>query len=167
MIHLLLKGMRYDDCTAQASTRPFIVSVKRENIPLTHPCAFFAEVCRMASRCRFAVSPAPVSAAIVRHLALWRRTRHPSGSRHMMDTSPCCQASGPWHISCPRKPSVPCRVQSCQAQCMWLSHRGPPRSWLAAEASQKLDKSLGGHLCGGETGSKQWGQFCTTPPSHP
>src|SRR5438874_12854030 len=26
MIHLLLKGMRYDDCTAQASARPFIVS---------------------------------------------------------------------------------------------------------------------------------------------
>jgi hypothetical protein len=27
MIHLLLKWMRYADCTAQASTRPFIVSV--------------------------------------------------------------------------------------------------------------------------------------------
>src|SRR6266567_4273856 len=36
MIHLLLKGMRYDDCTAQASTRPFIVSVKRQYFPLPH-----------------------------------------------------------------------------------------------------------------------------------
>ena len=61
----------------------------------------------MASRCRFAVSPAPVSSAIVMSLALWRRTRHPSGSRRMMDTSPCGQASGPWHISCPENPRYP------------------------------------------------------------
>jgi hypothetical protein len=33
--------MRYDDCTAQASTRPFIVSVKRVNFPSTHfSCVF-------------------------------------------------------------------------------------------------------------------------------
>jgi hypothetical protein len=30
MMHLLLTGMRYAECTAQASTRPFIVSVKRQ-----------------------------------------------------------------------------------------------------------------------------------------
>src|SRR3989442_6293877 len=41
MIHLLLKGMRYDDCTAQASTRPFIVSVKRQYLSLTQLLTFF------------------------------------------------------------------------------------------------------------------------------
>jgi len=34
MIYLLLKGMRYADCTAQASTRPFIVSVTRQHLSL-------------------------------------------------------------------------------------------------------------------------------------
>lgn len=60
----------------------------------------------MASRCRFAVSPAPVSSAVVMSLALWRRTRHPSGSRRMMDTSPCGQASGPWSRA-PENPRYP------------------------------------------------------------
>src|SRR2546426_11190664 len=41
MIHLLLKGMRYDDCTAQASTRPFIVSVKRQYFSHTQLLTFF------------------------------------------------------------------------------------------------------------------------------
>src|SRR5215475_3684760 len=41
MIHLLLKGMRYDDCTAQASTRPFIVSVKRPYAPYTQLLSTF------------------------------------------------------------------------------------------------------------------------------
>jgi hypothetical protein len=41
MIHLLLKGMRSDDCTAQASTWPFIVSVKRQYLSCTQLLPFF------------------------------------------------------------------------------------------------------------------------------
>ena len=42
----------------------------------------------------------------------WHRTIHPSGSRHL-DVSPLRPNACPWHASCPRKPSVPCRVQAC------------------------------------------------------
>src|SRR5262245_2186930 len=41
MIYLLLKSMRYADCTAQASTWPFIVSVKRPSFSLPPLVTFF------------------------------------------------------------------------------------------------------------------------------
>ena len=39
----------------------------------------------------------------------WRRTIHPSGSRPQ-DVAPPRLDVGPWHVACPRKPSVPCRI---------------------------------------------------------
>src|SRR5215217_1973139 len=44
MIYLLLTCMRYDDCTAQASTRPFIVSVKRQHLSPPQLLTFFPVV---------------------------------------------------------------------------------------------------------------------------
>jgi hypothetical protein len=41
----------------------------------------------------------------------------------------------PWHCPCPRKPSVPCRVQSCTAYRSHGSLAGPPFTGLTAEAS--------------------------------
>ena len=41
----------------------------------------------------------------------------------------------PWHLSCPRKPSVPCRVQSSTAHTCHGSLAGPVSLWLTAEAS--------------------------------
>src|SRR6266702_7239125 len=66
MIHLLLKGMRYDDCTAQASTRPFIVSVKRQYFPLPHLLTPFF----------------PDSSAVLSDLR--RLTRSASAQRHVV-----------------------------------------------------------------------------------
>src|SRR5687768_16133740 len=48
---------------------------------------------------------------------------------------------------------------------MWLPQLGPPHSWLAAEASQKVDKSLRGHLARAETRTNQFGWLSTIPPS--
>jgi len=41
----------------------------------------------------------------------------------------------PWHHECPRKPSVPCCVQSCTAYRYSGSLAGPPFPGLTAEAS--------------------------------
>src|SRR5262249_48218017 len=41
----------------------------------------------------------------------------------------------PWHRGCPRKPSVPCRVQACTAYRSHGSLTGPPFQGLTAEAS--------------------------------
>ena len=61
----------------------------------------------MASRCRFAVSPAPVSSAVVMSLALWRRTRHPSGSRRMMDARLVARHPAPGTSRAPENPRYP------------------------------------------------------------
>src|SRR5215467_4146357 len=41
----------------------------------------------------------------------------------------------PWHRRCPRKPSVPCRVQACTAYRSHGSLAGPTLTGLTAEAS--------------------------------
>ena len=80
----------------------------------------------------------------------WRAQTHPDfhfcgvGS-HAPHQSPIrIKASGrlavvpdvcPWHCRCPRKPSVPCRVQSCPASRSHGSLTGPPFTGLTAEAS--------------------------------
>src|SRR6266699_4916455 len=105
MIHLLLKGMRYDDCTAQASTRPFIVSVKRQYLSLTQLLTFFP----LGSRRH---TPPPIG-----HLrrirvfmpvasASMRRTSHPSGSRPL-DVSLLGQTSAPGVVDDPENPRFP------------------------------------------------------------
>jgi hypothetical protein len=75
--------------------------------PYTPFCIFFAEVCRMAPRCRLVVSPAPVSSIVVMSLALWRRTRHPSGSRRMMDARLVARHPAPGTSRAPENPRYP------------------------------------------------------------
>src|SRR4030095_4324481 len=105
MIHLLLKWMRYDDCTAQASTWPFIVSVKRQYFSLTQLLTFFS----LGSRRH---TPPPIG-----HLrrirvfipvasASMRRTSHPSGSRPR-DVSLPGQTSAPGIVDAPETPRFP------------------------------------------------------------
>jgi hypothetical protein len=60
----------------------------------------------MASRSRFAVSPAPVSSAVSVSIAPWRRTRHPSGSR-LVEVSPLGQTSAPGTHRAPENPRYP------------------------------------------------------------
>jgi hypothetical protein len=52
-------------------------------------------------------------------------------SRRLASSPDVC----PWHRGCPRKPSVPCRVQSCTAYRSHGSLAGPTLTGLTAEAS--------------------------------
>jgi len=65
-------------------------------------------------------APAPHQSPI-RIKALWRLAPAPD----------VC----PWHRGCPRKPSVPCRVQACPAHRSPGSLTSPPFRGLTAEAS--------------------------------
>src|SRR5215470_3779645 len=80
----------------------------------------------------------------------WRSQTHPCFHSHGVGSdaphqSPIrIKASGrlasspdvcPWHRECPRKPSVPCRVQSCTAYRSHGSLAGPTFIGLTAEAS--------------------------------
>src|SRR5215831_14776647 len=134
MIHLLFKCMRYADCTAQASTRPFIVSVKRQYVPLTplwttfFGCVPLGKLHPPTGRLRRTPVFLCVVSAVrappqtpIRIKASWRLAPRPD----------VC----PWHLSCPRKPSVPCRVQSCTAHKCHGSLMGPVSRWLTAEAA--------------------------------
>src|SRR5262245_3173009 len=105
MIHLLLTCMRYADCTAQASTRPFIVSVKRQYLSLPQLLTFFP--LRSTRH-----TPPPIG-----HLrrtrvfipvasAPMRRTSHPSGSRPL-DVSLLRQTSAPGIFDAPENPRFP------------------------------------------------------------
>src|SRR5262249_58868873 len=105
MIHLLFKCMRYADCTAQASTRPFIVSVKRQYLSLTQLLTFFS--LRSARH-----TPPPLGA--LRRIRVFipvasapmRRTSHPSGSRPR-DVSRLRQTSAPGIVDAPENPRFP------------------------------------------------------------
>ena len=133
--------------------------------PYTPFCIFFAEVCRMAPRCRFAVSPAPVSSIVGMSLAPWRRPRHPSGSRRMMDTRHMARHPAPGTPCAPENSrySLPCPIVTSTVP-MALSDGATPM--LARDRGvAKLNKSFGGQLSGVETGSNQLGWLCTIPPS--
>jgi hypothetical protein len=70
MRHLLLKCLRYDECTAQASTRPFIVSVKRQYLSLTQLLTAFVRCVLVGTlHPRLAVADASVFSCP------WRRLR--------------------------------------------------------------------------------------------
>jgi hypothetical protein len=134
MIHLLLKGMRSDDCTAQASTWPFIVSVKRPYLALTQPLtAFFGcvgarhipPVCGLRRTPVFLVV---VSVTCAPHQSPIRLKAY----GRLASAPDIC----PWHASCPRKPSVPYRVQACTTYSYRGSLAGPTFIGLTAEASQ-------------------------------
>jgi hypothetical protein len=64
----------------------------------------------MASRFPLAVSDTPVSSVVSVAVALWRRTRHPSGSR-LVEVSPLGQTSAPG-TSVPQKivGTLPCPI---------------------------------------------------------
>jgi hypothetical protein len=76
------------------------------------------------------------------------RTSHPSGSRQWSD--PVLQEfiSGPWQSHCPRKLSVPRRVQGLGSQILWLSlfgvqpfcgsRRGRPSNHSTSKLSMSL-----------------------------
>jgi hypothetical protein len=75
--------------------------------PLPTLLHFFApEVRCMASHSRFAVLPAPVSSTVLVSIAVWRRTRHPSGSR-LVEVSPVGQTSAPGTYRAPENPRYP------------------------------------------------------------
>ena len=119
MIILLLKCMRSDDCTAQASTRPFIVSVKRQYAPLTQLLtAFFCCVPpgTLHSR-RVAADASLFSCTWCRPCG--RRIKHPSGSRPL--TSRSHARRPPLAPSVPQKTvsSLPCPIVY-SSQMPWL-----------------------------------------------
>src|SRR5215831_4363073 len=114
MIDLLLKGMRSDDCTAQASTWPFIVSVKRQYFSLTQlwttffGCVPLGTLHPPTGRLR----RTPVFLGVVSAV----RTPHQTPIRIKAPCHLALRRDGcPWHLLCPRKPSVPYRVQACPA----------------------------------------------------
>src|SRR5262249_24981391 len=84
----------------------------------------------------------------------WRRTIHPSGSRPQ-DVSPPRPDVGPWHVACPIKPSVPCRVSLDQADKCSGSLLGPVSIWLTAQASPDSTNKWVGQLSWGEARTKQ------------
>src|SRR4029453_18049084 len=105
MIDLLLKGMRSEDCTAQASTWPFIVSVQRQYLSLPQLLTCFS--LRSARH-----TPPPIGG--LRRIRVFipvasapmRRTSHPSGSRPL-DVSLRRQTSTPGIFDAPENPRFP------------------------------------------------------------
>jgi hypothetical protein len=61
--------------------------------------------------------------------AAWVRTSHPSGSRPWEGLSSGRVFPRPWQRDCPRKPSVPCRVQEGRSQILGLPYGSNP--WVA------------------------------------
>jgi hypothetical protein len=75
----------------------------------------------------------------------------------------------PWHGSCPRKPSGPCRVQPYRAYKCHGSLVGPLSLWLTAEASPDATSTSVGQLSGVEARTNQ-SHGCEPfflPASHP
>src|SRR5215475_366253 len=106
MIQLLLTCWRSDDGIAQASTWPFIVSVKRQDLPLAQLLTTFFRCARAwPTHLRLGVSDASLfSFAWCRPCG--RRTKHPSGSRPC-DVSPAGQTSAPGTCRAPENRQFP------------------------------------------------------------
>src|SRR5437764_6458717 len=158
MIHLLLKGMRYDDCTAQASTRPFIVSVKRQYFSLTQLWAFFRCVPLGTLHPRLAASDASVFAFP------WRRLRCAAPVTHQdqgLVTSRCCARRLPLASSMPQKTlgSLPCPIVY-SVQIAWLP-RGSTFDRAHGRGVAQLSHSAVGPLSWVETGTNQMGWLLT------
>jgi hypothetical protein len=133
MIHLLLKGLRYAACTAQASPRPRRVSVKRPDLsrpPLLS--TFFRGVPfgTLPPR-RVAADASLVSCAQGRPWG--RRTKHPSGSR-LQDVLLASQTSAPGTWRAPDNRQCPAASHCILLKCHG-SLVGPVSLWLTAEAS--------------------------------
>src|SRR5919197_1476706 len=118
MIYLLLTCMRYADCTAQASTRPFIVSVKRQYLSLPQLLTCF-------SLCSARHTPPPLGHR--RRIRVFipvasppmRRTSHPSGSRPR-DVSLVRHTSAPGIVDAPENPRFPAVSNRVQRTDTWL-----------------------------------------------
>src|SRR5262245_56625487 len=131
MIHLLLKWMRYADCTAQASTRPFIVSVKRQYFSLTQLLTFFP------LRSTRYTPPSIGHLGCIRVFmfvvsASRRRTSHPSGSRPR-DVSLLRQTSAPGIVNAPENPRFPAVSNRVQR----TDHMAPLRVQLLSGSRQR------------------------------
>ena len=154
--------MRYDDCTAQASTWPFIVSVKRQYLSLTQPFDIFFRCVPLGTlHPRLAISDASVFSFP------WRRLRCAAPVTHQdqgLLTSRCRPDVCPWHRRCPRKPSVPCRVQSCTAYRSHGSLAGPTLTGLTAEASHNSAIRRQAICHGLRPGLIRWGGYQPTFP---
>src|SRR5437764_15429450 len=163
MIHLLLKGMRYDDCTAQASTRPFIVSVKRQYFSLTQLWAFFRCVPLGTLHPRLAASDASVFAFP------WRRLRCAAPVTHQdqgLVTSRCCARRLPLASSMPQKTlgSLPCPIVY-SVQIAWLP-RGSTFDRAHGRGVAKLGQSTVGICHGLRQGLiRMGGYYPTFPPA--
>src|SRR5215470_10665046 len=158
MIDLLLKGMRSDDCTAQASTWPFIVSVNRQYLSLPQLLTFFPLGSRrhtpppLGHRRRIRVF-IPVASAPM------RRTSHPSGSRPL-DVSLPGQTSAPGIVNAPENPRFPAVSNRVQRTDTWLP-RGSTFDRAHGRGVAGLDHVVARHLSWVETGTNQIGWLST------
>src|SRR5918911_4876244 len=105
MMHLLRTGMRYAECTAQASTRPFIVSVKRQYLSLPQLLTLFP-LCSARHTPPLLGHRRRIPVFIPVALTPMRRTSHPSGSRPR-DVSLLRQTSAPGIVDAPENPRFP------------------------------------------------------------
>ena len=146
--------MRYDDCTAQASTWPFIVSVKRQYLSRTQLVTFFP----LGSRRH---TPPPIGhlrriRVFIPVASAWmRRTSHPSGSRPH-DVSRLGQTSAPGIVDAPENPRFP--TVSTRGQ--RTDSMAPSRVQLfqgSRQRRRKLGHSAAGHLSWVETRTNQSG----------
>ena len=150
--------MRSEDCTAQASTRPFIVSVKRQYFSRPQLWAFFA-------LCSARHTPPPIGhrsrsrVFIVVASAPMRRTSHPSGSRPL-DVSLPGQTSAPGIVNAPENPRFPAVSNRVQRTDTWLP-RGSTFDRAHCRGVACLDHVVARHLAWVETGTHQRGWLST------
>jgi hypothetical protein len=146
--------MRYDDCTAQASTRPFIVSVKRQYLSRTQLLIPFSVALRQAH------SPALRSQTHPCFPSLWCRLRCAAPVTHQAQGSLTSRSSArrpPLARSVPQKTlgSLPCPIVY-SVQIAWLPH-GSNFYRAHGRGVARLHNPVAGHLSRVETGTNQNG----------
>ena len=163
MIELLFKGMRSDAHIAQASTWPFIVSVKREYLsrPPLLPCF---------SLCSARHTPPPIGhrrrirVCMPVASAPMRRPSHPSGARPR-DVSLPGQTSAPGMVHAPDNPRFPAVSNRVQRPDTWLP-RGSTLDRAHGRGVACLDQVVARHLSWVETGTHQtWWLSTNCSPS--
>jgi hypothetical protein len=146
--------MRYADCTAQASTRPFIVSVKRQYLSRTQLLTTFFGGVAPGTFPRFAASDAPLFSL------LWCRLRCAAPVTHQAQGSLTSRASArrpPLARSVPQKTlgSLPC-PSVYRVQIAWFP-RGSNFFRAHGRGVARLHNPVAGHLSRVETGTNQKG----------
>jgi hypothetical protein len=150
--------MRYDDCTAQASTRPSIVSVKRQYLSLTQLLTFFSWVLVGTLHPRLAISDASVFSFP------WRRLRCAAPVTHQdqgLVTSRYWARRLPLASWMPQKTlgSLPCPIVY-SVQIAWLP-RGSNFYRAHGRGVATPGHAAVGHLSWVETGTNQIGWMLT------